>query len=154
MTMPEFSPEMVEKSSRACSGICIWVRAMFKYYHVTLQVEPKKQRLAEAQAALDKTMAALHAAKQRLAEVQEKVLELEQQYSASVVQKEKLAGDVQLCQDRLHRAQVLVGGLGGEQQRWESTVQKLGVDYRNMVGDALVSSSSIAYLGAFTSEFR
>ena len=116
MTMPEFTPEMVEKSSKACSGICIWVRAMFKYYHVALQVEPKKQRLAEAQAALDQTLAALHLAKERLVKVQEKVLELQRQYEASVAKKEELANDIQLCEDRLHRAQVLVGGLGGEQR--------------------------------------
>ena len=152
--MPEFTPEMVEKSSRACSGICIWVRAMFKYYHVALQVEPKKQRLAEAQASLDKTMAALHVAKSKLREVEDKILELQRQYEASVAQKEQLATDIQLCQDRLQRAQVLVGGLGGEQHRWTETVETLGVTYKNLLGDALVSSSCIAYVGAFTSEFR
>ena len=154
MSMPEFTPEMVEKSSKACSGICIWVRAMFKYYNVTLQVEPKKKRLAQAQAALDTTMAALHVAKTRLKEVEDKVLELEHQYEASVSKKEELATDIQLCQDRLNRAQMLVGGLGGEQERWTSTVEKLGIDFQHSIGDALVSSSTIAYLGAFTSEFR
>ena len=53
---------MVDKASKACSGICMWVRAMYKYYTVALQVEPKKKRLAEAQESLDRTMAALNAA--------------------------------------------------------------------------------------------
>jgi dynein heavy chain len=40
---PEFTFEMVDKASKACSGICLWVRAMFTYYHVAKAVEPKKQ---------------------------------------------------------------------------------------------------------------
>ena len=47
----------MDKASKACSGICMWVRAMYKYYTVALQVEPKKKRLAEAQESLDRTMA-------------------------------------------------------------------------------------------------
>ncbi len=49
--------QVVDKASKACSGICMWVRAMYKYYTVALQVEPKKKRLAEAQESLDRTMA-------------------------------------------------------------------------------------------------
>ena len=52
-----FVCQVVDKASKACSGICMWVRAMYKYYTVALQVEPKKKRLAEAQESLDRTMA-------------------------------------------------------------------------------------------------
>lgn len=154
MTMPEFEPEAVQRSSKACEGICMWVRAMFKYYQVSLQVEPKKQRLAQAQTALDKTMLALHDAKARLQKVEDQLAELERRLQAGQAHKQALEDDLNLCRDRLERAQVLIGGLGGEQTRWTATVETLGEDYKNLVGDCLVSSSTIAYLGAFTSEFR
>ena len=46
---PQFTPEIVEKASKACKAMCMWARAMYKYHQVTLVVEPKKIQLAEAQ---------------------------------------------------------------------------------------------------------
>lgn len=46
---PQFTPEIVEKASRACKAMCMWARAMYKYHQVTLTVEPKKILLRNAQ---------------------------------------------------------------------------------------------------------
>ena len=46
---PQFTPEIVEKASRACKAMCMWARAMYKYHKVTLTVEPKKILLRNAQ---------------------------------------------------------------------------------------------------------
>ena len=43
---PSFTFEVVDKASKACSGICLWVHAMHTYYHVARNVEPKRQALA------------------------------------------------------------------------------------------------------------
>ncbi|CAE7879527.1 DNAH1, partial [Symbiodinium sp. KB8] len=154
MESPDFEPKAVEKSSKACSGICMWVRAMYKYYHVAKEVEPKKQRLAEAQATLDKTLAELEAAKERLKAVEDRIETLEKKFNETQARKEQLAKDVEQCRARLARSLKLIGGLGGEKDRWAETVARLNVDYENLIGDALVSSSTIAYLGPFTSDFR
>jgi dynein heavy chain len=53
MDMPEFQPDVIERASKACSGVCMWVRAMYKYYGVAKAVEPKKASLAAAQQRLD-----------------------------------------------------------------------------------------------------
>jgi dynein heavy chain, axonemal len=46
---PQFTPEIIEKASKACKAMCMWARAMYTYHQVTLIVEPKKILLAEAQ---------------------------------------------------------------------------------------------------------
>jgi dynein heavy chain len=42
--MEEFTPEAVAKVSKACTSICMWVRAMHLYHTVSLSVslEPGK----------------------------------------------------------------------------------------------------------------
>ena len=37
---------------------------------------------------------------------------------------------------------------------WMTTVANLNIAYTNVVGDSIVAAGTIAYLGAFTSEFR
>lgn len=98
------------------------------------------EQLAEAQA--------------KLAAVEAKILTLEAQYTEATDKKAALAQQVADCQVKLQRADKLIGGLGGERQRWEETVTKLGADMRNVVGDVLVASGMIAYSGPFTPAFR
>lgn len=47
---PDFEAKQIEKASKACTAICLWVRAMHKYNLVAKQVEPKRKLLAEKQA--------------------------------------------------------------------------------------------------------
>ena len=46
------------------------------------------------------------------------------------------------------------GRLGGEKSRWSEESERYSIDYNNLVGDLLVGSGIVAYLGAFTLEFR
>lgn len=59
-----------------------------------------------------------------------------------------------LCGKKLERAEKLIGGLGGEKDRWSAAAASLQDVYDNLTGDVLISSGVIAYLGAFTAAFR
>ena len=54
--MEAFTPAQVQKASKACTAMCMWVRAMHKYHQVSVMVEPKKKLLAVATAELEETM--------------------------------------------------------------------------------------------------
>jgi len=71
-----------------------------------------------------------------------------------VAKKEELANKAKKCEVQLANAAKLIGGLGGEEIRWKQTVEDLTVSYVNLVGDVLVSSGTISYLGPFTFDFR
>ena len=47
-----------------------------------------------------------------------------------------------------------MGGLGGERARWSEFAKDLGAKMVNVVGDVALTSGIIAYLGAFTSQYR
>lgn len=149
-----FQPKEIEKASKACTAICMWVHAMYTYHFVAKAVEPKRQALAKAQADLDETNAKLQKSKDTLQGVMDKIQMLEDNFKASNDKKEKLANDVEQCSARLDRAQKLIGGLGSEKDRWTASVKQFGIDYVNLLGDVLIASGSIAYLGPFTADFR
>ncbi len=50
---PDFKPDIVSKVSRACKSLCSWVLAVQKFYEVYRQVRPKKNKVKEANEALD-----------------------------------------------------------------------------------------------------
>lgn len=151
---PDFTPEAIKKVSVACTAVCMWVHAMFKFHHVSRAIEPKRKQLADAQAELKVTTDGLAVTKAKLKEVVDKLDELDRNYKAAVAKQEELAAKVQECEAKLGRAGQLLGGLGGEKERWTVTVARLTSDYEKLQGDVTVAAGAIAYLGPFTSTYR
>ena len=65
-----------------------------------------------------------------------------------------LEHQVDLCGKKLVRAEQLIGGLGGEKDRWSKAAEELGKRFEALLGDVMLASGTLAYLGAFTIEFR
>ncbi|XP_070188303.1 dynein axonemal heavy chain 7-like isoform X3 [Littorina saxatilis] len=154
MTNPEFDPDKVKNASTACEGMCKWVRAMEVYDRVAKVVAPKKEKLRGAEKELAEAMASLEKKRASLREVQDKLNKLQETLESNKAKKAELENQVDLCTKKLERAEQLIGGLGGEKDRWQDAARELSKVYINLTGDVLVSSGIVAYLGAFTSAFR
>lgn len=63
---PLFQPAQIQKISKACTSLCMWVHAMYKFYFVNLVVAPKKAALKKAKEDLERTEKALAAAKEKM----------------------------------------------------------------------------------------
>lgn len=60
---------------------------------------------------------------------------------------EPICAQVRVCEEKLDRAQKLIGGLGGEKARWTQVAAELGERHTRLVGDMLMAAGFIAYLG-------
>ena len=103
IAMEEFQPSVIEKASKACTAMCMWVRAMHKYHEVSVMVEPKKKLLAEATESLKITQAALAVAQGTLSEVMQKIARLESEFNDANAKKEQLKKDVDECRAGQHK---------------------------------------------------
>ncbi|CAD6235446.1 GSCOCG00007903001-RA-CDS, partial [Cotesia congregata] len=149
-----FQPEVIKKVSTACEGLCKWIRAMEVYDRVIKVVAPKKAMLAEAEAKLAAQMETLNAKRTLLQEVTDKLQTLNDEFAECMREKKKLEDQIDHCMQKLDRAEKLLGGLGGEKTRWSSTAANLGSSLNNIIGDVLLASGILAYLGAFTVDYR
>ncbi|TTB85611.1 Dynein heavy chain 1, axonemal [Bagarius yarrelli] len=150
----EFQPESIAKVSRACTSICLWVRAMHEYHFVVKTVEPIREALAVAQEDYEQSQNVVRKAKERLAAVEDGLAALEAKYQECLAKRDELDSKCQLCECRLVRADKLIGGLADEKVRWRETVQHLNYLVDNVAGDVLLAAGYVAYLGPFTGEYR
>ena len=60
--------------------------------------------------------------------------------------KKDLEDNIELCSQKLDRAEKLIYGLGGERDRWSDMAQDLGSRLINITGDVLLASGVVAYL--------
>ena len=100
----KFTPAAISQVSKACTSICLWVRAMHKYYFVNKSVAPKReaQRIALEELAVNQRT--LANAKAKLKEVEEKLATLQAKYDDSVRKKAELEIKVKECEEKVIRA--------------------------------------------------
>jgi len=154
ITNPDFDPAKVANASSAAEGLTKWILAMEIYDRVAKVVAPKKEKLKEAEDELSTTMSLLNTKRAELAAVEKRLADLRSTFQEMTDKKENLEFQVDLCGKKLKRAEKLIGGLGGEKERWTIAATNLQTIYDNLVGDVLISAGVIAYLGPFTMAFR
>uniref|UniRef100_A0A8C6RT96 Dynein axonemal heavy chain 3 n=1 Tax=Nannospalax galili TaxID=1026970 RepID=A0A8C6RT96_NANGA len=151
---PNFQPAVIKNVSSACEGLCKWVRAVEVYDRVAKVVAPKRERLKEAEGKLEIQMQKLNQKRAELKLVEDRLRALSNDFEEMNMKKKMLEENIEICSQKLIRAEKLISGLGGEKDRWTEAARQLGVRYVNLTGDVLVSSGTVAYLGAFTVDYR
>ncbi|EFJ49499.1 flagellar inner dynein arm heavy chain 11 [Volvox carteri f. nagariensis] len=154
LSHPDFQPAKIKKVSQAAFGLCSWVRAMDTYDRVAKIVAPKRKALQVAEEQLAVVKQQLAAKQAELQAVADRLAGLQAKLEAAKRRKAELEADVALCEEKLDRATKLMAGLGGEKARWNQKVDELGDQFVRLIGDMLLSAGVIAYLGAFSSEYR
>ncbi|CAH8612512.1 unnamed protein product [Heterobilharzia americana] len=149
-----FLPATIAKVSKACTSICLWVRAMYKYHHVAKTVAPKRQALQSSELELAETEKILGEARDRLKACRDRIANLQAKYDECIRKQHELEEKSQLCEARLVRADKLIGGLGSEKTRWNESIISLNHLLANLVGNVLCSSGSVAYFGPFSGKYR
>lgn len=79
---------------------------------------------------------------------------LQADYETAKKEKEDLQAEVTLCEVQLDRAEKLINGLGGEKNSWKQKAISNREESTSVIGDCVLSSGIIAYLGAFPIAYR
>ncbi|EGR32330.1 hypothetical protein IMG5_087930 [Ichthyophthirius multifiliis] len=149
-----FNPKRVEQASSAAKGLCEWILALSEYEKVLQIVRPKQQRYHESNVKVRKLQEDLKVIRDNLAEHNNKINALQQEFDKICKKQKQLQNDIVDCERKLERASSLIGGLGGEQERWKNTADKLEQYLLFVVGDVTVSTGIISYLGPFSQLYR
>ncbi|KAI8619311.1 dynein heavy chain and region D6 of dynein motor-domain-containing protein [Chytriomyces sp. MP71] len=151
---PSFNADAVEKVSRACKSMCMWAIAMEVYSRVFKEVLPKRKRLEEAQITLESTRDKLAEKTAALQEVEAQLTKLKDTYEGSIKSKKVLSEKMDETTKRMGRASKLTLALADEQVRWAEAVEDLTGKINALIGNMFLCAASVAYCGAFTSNYR
>eukprot|EP00701_Giardia_intestinalis_P004984 XP_001708808.1 Dynein heavy chain [Giardia lamblia ATCC 50803] len=151
---PDFDPAKVEKVSKAAKSLCMWCRAIDIYAKVFAEIEPKRERLAQAEQTLKTQQEALAVKQKDLAAIVAKLDALQASYDESIANRTRLESEIEETQVRLDRAEKLIAGLANEYDAWIAGIADINQRLKTAIGDALLGAGYIAYLGPFSADER
>lgn len=131
---PDFDPKKIKKASTAAEGLCKWIKAMSSYDKVAKEIRPKRIALAESEAMYNNAMDELKEKRSQLNEVEMKLKLVQDSLEENERKMTKLQDNADEVQTKMIRAEDLIGGLGGEKQRWGQMAINLGERYLNLTG--------------------
>lgn len=134
--------------------MALWIRAVVNTYEALLVVEPKKRQLVEAEEKLKTAEATLAEKKAALEKVLSVLRDLEDKYKKAKDKEEELKRNVEKCIIQLERAEKLIKGLGGEKVAWGLKIVEWNGEKETVLGDCVLCSGIIAYMGAFPISYR
>ncbi|KAL4429302.1 hypothetical protein ABPG74_002288 [Tetrahymena malaccensis] len=149
-----FNPKRVEQASSAAKGLCEWILALSEFEKVLQIVRPKQQRYNQSKQEVAILQNDLKQTRDELAQLNKEIANLQDSYDQIRKKQQQLEEDILDCEKKLLRASSLIGGLGGEQERWLKVSEKLENQLQFVVGDITISTGIISYLGPFSQTYR
>eukprot|EP00048_Salpingoeca_helianthica_P012895 m.192407 g.192407 ORF g.192407 m.192407 type:complete len:3920 (+) comp15437_c5_seq100:290-12049(+) len=146
--------EKFREISIAGAGLFKFVNAVMGYCSVAKEIKPKRERVAQLEKNFYLAKRELERIQKECAALEGELKQLGQRYEDSMNEKRKLSEEAELMQRRLIAADKLISGLGSERDRWNKDLDRLKERRVKLVGDCLLGSAFLSYLGAFTYEFR
>lgn len=154
LEMEDYNLETAKKVCGNVAGLLSWTKAMAFFYTINKEVLPLKANLAVQEAKLKVAMGDLQEAQAQLDEKQRELDEVQAMYDAAMKEKQMLLDDAESCRRKMVAASALIGGLGGEKERWTEQSKEFQDQIGRLVGDVLLATAFLSYSGPFNQEFR
>ena len=154
MDLETMTYESMKSKSAAAANLCAFVTNTYKYNRIYVRVKPLMDRLEAAgqrKAAADAALAQVEA---EVAEVEARLKQLQNTLIEATNEKIAVETEAKACTDRLGLAERLVNGLASEKERWGKEIDRLKQDEVTLVGDVLLASAFVSYIGAFDHKYR
>ena len=148
------SAEKMESVSNAGFGLLKFVSAVMGYCEVAREIKPKRELVAKLEKQFSLGKRELDAVKKEVKQLDELLAELSAKYEEAMTSKRTLAEEAEIMQRRLIAADKLIGGLSSEQVRWTAELESLKAQRHRLVGDCLLGSAFLSYVGAFDFDYR
>ncbi|KAH6585240.1 hypothetical protein BASA61_006968 [Batrachochytrium salamandrivorans] len=144
---------MLEISS-AGAGLLKFVLAVVGYCNVAKQIAPKRSAVATLEKNLTLSKYEFEKITKELKRLSDELSSLQQQFHTAKAEQLELKQMAEIMERRLVAADKLISGLGSERVRWAKDLELLKDQRVQLLGDCIIVSGFLSYMGAFNWELR
>jgi dynein heavy chain len=123
---------------------------MVQYDDAMKVVKPKQAELKTAKEESAAAQALWDEALEKLKKVEAEMQALIDDFDAAKKKEQELTDNFDDAERKCNRARALIDKLANEEVNWEISLKQNRADKLNLVGDIMISSGVIAYLGVFS----
>ncbi|RLN48678.1 hypothetical protein BBJ28_00009539 [Nothophytophthora sp. Chile5] len=143
----EFDYEKVNRASKACGPLYKWIVSQLNYTNILHKIQPLRD---EVQTLVDKSSDLRERYEQAKATIDALEIRIESfkhEYAALISEAQLITNDMAQVTKKVERSVALLKSLLQESERWEAGSNDFDTQMKTLVGDTLLSSAFLTYIG-------
>ncbi|KAI9911312.1 hypothetical protein PsorP6_009030 [Peronosclerospora sorghi] len=143
----EFDYDKVNRASKACGPLYKWIVSQLSYTSILHKIQPLRE---EVQTLIDTSSdlrARYEEAKKMIDALEIRIENFKHEYAALINEAQLITNDMMSVSKKVERSVALLKSLLQESERWESGANGFESQMKTLVGDTLLSSAFLTYIG-------
>ncbi|ETM34531.1 hypothetical protein L914_18397 [Phytophthora nicotianae] len=143
----EFDYEKVNRASKACGPLYKWIVSQLNYTNILHKIQPLRD---EVQTLIDTSSdlrERYEQAKKTIDALEIRIENFKHEYAALINEAQIITNDMASVSKKVERSVALLKSLLQESERWEAGSNDFDTQMKTLVGDTLLSSAFLTYIG-------
>lgn len=154
MKNPIYNYETVNRASKACGPLFMWLQAQLRYSAILDKLEPLRQQMAAVKNNSVENKTKLIAINGMLQDLHSNIHSSKKQYTQLIRDTEGIKLEMTKVQKKVNHSSKLLQDLSDEQVRWQSSVREFESNRQCLIGNALLSASFMSFAIAYDESVR
>lgn len=154
LSNPNYNYESVNRASKACGPLLLWVEAQLRYVAIIEKVEPLRSEMLQVEQKSVDTKNKLVAIDGMVKDLRQSIEESKASYSQLIRDTENLKIQIKDVESKVCRSTKLLEGLKEEKERWQGSIGKFEQQRDDLIGNVVLIASFMTFACAYDEGYR
>ncbi|KAM9964742.1 hypothetical protein ACTFIW_004524 [Dictyostelium discoideum] len=151
---PGFDYETVNRASKACGPLVKWATAQTYYSEILDRIKPLREEVEQLENAANELKLKQDEIVSTITALEKSIATYKEEYATLIRETEQIKTESSKVKNKVDRSIALLDNLNSERGRWEQQSENFNTQMSTVVGDVVLASAFLAYIGFFDQNFR
>ena len=144
----------ITSGSQVAGMISPWIESMLEFSNIQNSMAPLKNQIKQLDETKEKLENDFKKINQDILDLEKSIENLKKIYEESVIESNRIKNSIQEVEFKVNRSEKLLENLSGEKNRWSEQMNDFQTQIKHLLGDTILSSSFLTYIGFYDAFYR
>ncbi|KAK9459211.1 dynein heavy chain, N-terminal region 1-domain-containing protein [Lipomyces oligophaga] len=154
LSRPNFNFETVNRASKACGPLILWLEAQINYSLMLERIGPLRREVRELSASADETKQQVMHMNVVIQELEASIEQYKEEYAVLISEAQTLKAEMAQVESTVNRSVRMLSSLASERERWRQETLAFDEQIKSLPGDSFLASILLVYGGFYDQYHR
>ncbi|KAK9478362.1 dynein heavy chain, N-terminal region 1-domain-containing protein [Lipomyces japonicus] len=154
LSRPNFNFELVNRASRACGPLALWLEAQVHYSAILEKIGPLREEVRQLSERAEQTRIQVQEISFMIDNLEQSIENYKEEYAVLISQVQTIKGEMSNVQSKINKSVELINGLSSEHERWLAESKEFEKQMLSLAGTSIIAAALLVYGGYFDQEYR
>eukprot|EP00830_Metopus_es_P014557 TRINITY_DN3901_c0_g1_i1.p1 TRINITY_DN3901_c0_g1~~TRINITY_DN3901_c0_g1_i1.p1 ORF type:complete len:1012 (-),score=209.87 TRINITY_DN3901_c0_g1_i1:2492-5527(-) len=150
----EWDIAKIFKASRAAGPLAKWVTSLIEYAEILISLTPLRNLVAGLEKEEKRLIEEDNKVQSIIGECEKNIAQFQSEYAVLIAETQNIKTEMTKVSEKVSRSKQLIKNLSSERTRWDASSQGFKDQMGTLIGDCLIASAFMTYIGFFDHFYR